>query len=200
MTDETLGQIVTINTEQPVRQNIQDVAAQLKVPFCVEGSSTVKALLEKRISVDTNRIDVASFIASVEAVGFSIQQYTNGVLLRARDVVQIPDNPLDHTVDAFKFSGHHEAFVQKICSLFPGLPPDIAAVKGVSSSEIMYRIDVTNSISLRDLLMLSAEKSGMMWMAVIRSKAPTYVIEDMKTGVRQETSGSPVTLSFTGKL
>lgn len=200
MRDDAFHRIVMIKPEQSVRQNIEDVAFQAKMPFCVEGSSDINLLLDKRSPLDTNRIDVAAFITSMETLGFRIQKYTNGVLFRTPEVVQIAENPLNHSVQEFHFAGQHEALVQKICSLLPGLPPNVATIKGVTSSEIVCRIDVTNSISVRDLLMLSTEKSGIMWQVVILSKAPVYVIEGADTGGRQETSGSRVTLSLTGKL
>jgi hypothetical protein len=195
ITEKALEKIVMINPERSLKLNISNVASQVGVPFCVEGSSDVEALLDKTDLFNTNQTDAASFITRLEALGFSVQKYTNGVLLRSPEVVRIAQNPMDNTVPEFHFEGPYEAFLKKILSLFPRPSPGVFSATG-QFSNISCRIDVSKSISLRDLFMLSTEQSGIMWKAVILSEAPTYVLED-DTGKRLGTTkGSRVNISF----
>jgi hypothetical protein len=197
--EKALEKIVKIHPDKSLKQNISSVASQMRLPFCIEGSSDVEALLDRRDLFNTDQTNAASFITRLETLGFSVQKYANGMLLRSPEVVRIANNPLDNTVQKFHFEGQYKDLIRKICDLFPGLPPNLVVFDGMFPSEIVCRIDVNKSISLRDLLILSAEQSSVMWQAVILSNAPTYVIED-GTGKRQETRGSCITLSFPWRL
>jgi hypothetical protein len=193
--EKALEKNVTINPEGPLKLNINNVASQVGVPFCVEGSSDVEALLDKTDLFNTIQTDAASFIARLEALGFSVQKYTNGVLLRSPEVVRIVQNPMDKTVPEFHFEGQYEAFLKKILSLFPRPGPGVFSAAG-QFSNISCRIDVSKSISLRDLLMLSSEQSGIKWKVVILPEAPTIELHDNTGKLVGTTRGNRVRISF----
>jgi len=66
--------------------------------------------------------------------------------------------------------------------LFPNLAPNYHTTRGMMSSDAIYRIDLAGPVSIRDILIRSAEQTHVMWRAVIQEAPPTYMLEDKSTG------------------
>lgn len=194
--DTTSDEELSVNTEHSVIRNIIAVSSQSGQIFCVEGASDTTIQLDKKFSIELKEASIKSFIMGLEKLGFDTQKYESGILLRSPKVLKITDNPLDHIVKEFKFSGNHDAFIEKISSVFPGLGPNVMKITGQFQTNDIYDIESKKPISIRKLLMLNAEKSGIMWKVVVKSKAPVHLLKDPETGKNKEVHGSRVDISF----
>jgi len=193
---EYLEKSVTTKDLLPLKARLMQVSEQSAIPVCLESVKSQRPDASKEFAIGKGKaITIKDLKLSLEELGYEFRTDRKSMLVSTPAVKKLEENPLDTSLDGFSFEGDHRAFVEKLSSVFPGLPPNVTRVSGSTREDEHYKVDIEGKVSIRDVLMYVSAQYGIVWHAEISSTPPVYKVEG-PDGSAVQAQGSSVNLTF----
>lgn len=177
--------------------SLPDVLAQAntasEVTFCSE-TWGARLQLKKDWSALGNK-SVEEVILELKKEGFDCIKNDKAILVVNPNVKKIEGNFLNGQLQGFKFKGNHQDFLYALAMQSQQLPP-ITITSNGHSPPFTYDIDITDQITVRDLLMRIASNYGIAWRAkILMKESPLFEIMG-SDGEKSQAKGSNIILMF----
>lgn len=171
---------VSVSSTNSIYKNIQMVSDETQIPICIAVTTSSLPQMEKVLTSANDIKNLNEFISILRRTKFKVRVFEAGIIVSTNDFEMSPDNPLDIELESFKYNGRQAGLIREVGKFFVGeLQPALMESSSNQRSSKSVEIDISNSISIGEVLMISAGKSCAIWDMQINSDVLIHNAQDL---------------------
>jgi len=187
----TLGPIADTGSLSSIFDSVKRKSG---IAFCIEETLTDSDVFRgQKGHASLSGKSLATFLDQLRQDGYTIKTTNHVILVVGPRVKSMRKNPLENRVNGFVFEGSHKEFYIALTKYFGEYSPRTV----ISSEErVQYKINLTNEMTLRDLLLHVASESGVGYSITIAEEPVAYEVSRPDGLFLMTNKTIPVTLIF----